>query len=376
MLLSFFLFLLPVSLLSQEVMINPNQTYFAFNNHEQARPHPRHRARPPHLRPPPPKDRPHPRPRVENRENRLDPVNNSARSSYEVESYDDYYKENNSNVVINITRTSSSSSSSSESNIYTQSNDDILKLLKDSSAHKTDATKWLFVIAIEDYEFTDSVIYSKNSGKNFEKVMKKRFGIPEKNVRTLLDEDATSAKIEFKLKDMLRRVKENDTVYFYYSGHGIPVPSQNNEPFMLAQDMNPSDMSDNRFKLQNIYKKLDDSKATKVIAFIDSCFSGGTDNQALIKGVAATRIKPKNISINKDKMLIISAGSNLQYSNKYDEKSNRLFTYYIMKGLIKNNTDTQRLYDYVKSNVQERSYEMGSSYEQVPVYSGNIGLKL
>ena len=175
---------------------------------------------------------------------------------------------------------------------------------------------------------------------------------------------------------MLRRVKDGDTIYFYYSGHGIPVPTQDNAPYMLAQDMNPSYLTDERFKLQNIYKQLSNSKATKIVAFIDSCFSGGTDNQALIKGVAATRIKPKSVTFDTNKMLVISAGSGTQYSNKYDEKGNRLFSYYVMRGLIENNSNTQRLYDYVKSNVQEKSYEMGASYEQVPVYTGNIGLEL
>ena len=75
-------------------------------------------------------------------------------------------------------------------------------------------------------------------------------------------------------------------------------------------------------------------------------------------------------------MVVISAGSGTQYSNKYDAKSNRLFSYFVMRGLLNNNIDTQRLYDYVKSNVQEKSYEMGASYEQVPVYTGNIGLEL
>jgi len=145
---------------------------------------------------------------------------------------------------------------------------------------------------------------------------------------------------------------------------------------MLAQDMNPAYMEDKRFKLENIYKALYKSDASKIIAFIDSCFSGGTDNQALIKGVAATRIKPKKVSIDQEKMLIMSAGSGTQYSNKYAKKRNRLFSYYVMRGLIKNNSNMQKLYDYVKSNVQEKSYKMGSSYEQVPVYRGNIGLDL
>ena len=254
--------------------------------------------------------------------------------------------------------------------------DDISKYLSKTSQHKTDPKKWLFIIGIENYEYTDPVAYSSNSAKQFQKVMQKRLGISENHTRTLINRDATGSKIDYKLKDMLRRVKKGDSVYFYYSGHGIPLPSQNNTPFLLAQDMNPSDLSDERFKLQNIYKALSNSKATKIIAFVDSCFSGGTDNQALIKGVAATRVKPKIVTFDKKKMLVISAGSGTQYSNKYDDKSNRLFSYYLMRGLIKNNSNLDRLYSYVKSNVQEKSYEMGASYEQVPVFDGNIGLGL
>ncbi|WP_229860112.1 caspase family protein [Candidatus Sulfurimonas baltica] len=261
-------------------------------------------------------------------------------------------------------------------NIIKEYQNDIPKFLENSKSGKTDNTKWLFIVGIENYEFTDSVKYSENSAEQIKSVMKKRLGIPENNVRTLINQGATSAKIDYNLKDMLRRVKSGDTIYFYYSGHGIPVPSQNNEPYMLAQDMNPAYLTDERFKLQNIYKSLSNSKATKVVAFIDSCFSGGTDNQALIKGVAATRIKPKSVTFDTSKMIVISAGSGTQYSNKYDEKGNRLFSYFVMRGLIENNSNTQRLYDYVKSNVQEKSYEMGASYEQVPVYNGNIGLEL
>ncbi|EDZ63699.1 putative cysteine-peptidase containing Ankyrin r epeat domain [Sulfurimonas gotlandica GD1] len=253
--------------------------------------------------------------------------------------------------------------------------DDISSLLKKSEIQKIDNTKWLFIIAIENYEYTSPVVYSANSASQFKTVMQKRLGISEKNTRTLINQGATSAKIDYNLKDMLRRVKEGDTIYFYYSGHGIPVASQNNAPYMLAQDMNPAYITDERFKLQNIYKSLSDSKAAKVVAFMDSCFSGGTDNEHLIKGVAAARMVPKKVTFDKSKMIVISAGSGTQYSNKYDDKANRLFSYYLMRGLIKNNNDVQRLYDYIKSNVQDKSYEMGASYEQVPVYDGNIGLE-
>jgi len=254
--------------------------------------------------------------------------------------------------------------------------DDIAHYLAKVKKDKIDPKKWLFIIGIENYEYTDPVAYSSHSAKEFKKVMQKRLGISSKHTRILINRDATGSKIDYQLKDMLRRVKKGDSVYFYYSGHGIPLPSQNNTPFMLAQDMNPSDLSDKRFKLQNIYKALSNSKAKKVIAFVDSCFSGGTDNQALIKGVASSRLVPKRVKFNTKKMLVISAGRDTQYSNKFDEKSNRLFSYYLMRGLIKNNSNIDRLYNYVKSNVQEKSFEMGASYEQVPIYDGNIGLGL
>ena len=279
-------------------------------------------------------------------------------------------------VLINSVYTSLLNNNKYDKNANFTQYDDIPDLLSTIKAHETSYKKWLFIIGIENYEYTNPVIYSENSAKSFLEVMSKRLGIPEKNTRILINQDATSSKVNYKLRDMLRKVQKGDTVYFYYTGHGIPVPSQDNAPYMLTQDMNPAYIDDERFKLQNIYKQLSDSKANKVIAFIDSCFSGGTDNQALIKGVAATRIKPKKVTFDKNKMIVISAGSGTQYSNKYDATKNRLFSYYVMRGLINNNSDTQRLYDYVKSNVQEKSYEMGSSYEQVPVYDGNIKLKL
>ena len=85
---------------------------------------------------------------------------------------------------------------------------DIPIYLAESNAASEDKSKWLFIIGIEEYEFTDPVIYSATSAKEFKSVMKKRFGIPEQNIRTLIDKDATSAKIDFKLRDIHMVLKD------------------------------------------------------------------------------------------------------------------------------------------------------------------------
>ena len=67
---------------------------------------------------------------------------------------------------------------------------------------------------------------------------------------------------------------------------------------MLATDHVPDFIHENDyFRLENIYQSLSTSGA-KVVAFMDSCFSGRTDDKSVFgtdKG--AVRLKPKELSI-------------------------------------------------------------------------------
>ena len=139
--------------------------------------------------------------------------------------------------------------------------------------------------------------------------------------------------------------------------------------------MTPARITRNSFfKLENIYSKFTSSNAEKVVAFVDSCFSGTTDNKSLFKGVAAARLKPKKVTINKSKMVVISAGTDSQFSNQYEDKRHRLFSYYLIKGLNKDKYDVSSLYKYVRDNVEEVSYELGENYVQTPTIQGDLNI--
>ena len=249
--------------------------------------------------------------------------------------------------------------------------DDIPELLKSVKQAPIDKKKWLFVIAIEDYTYTDDIIYTANSAREFKRVAQKTLGIEDSHIFELSDNKATAGAIKGRLKSMLRRVNKDDQIYFYYSGHGIPVASQKNEPYMLPNDIIPEYIQDEEFfKLRNIYKLISDSKASKVIAIIDSCFSGATDNKNIIRGVAATRLKPKKVNFNQKKMVVLSAGKDKQYANKYDEKSHRLFTYFVMKSLLSGEKNVNKLYKDVYNNVSDESFKMGDLKLQEPTLMG------
>ena len=113
--------------------------------------------------------------------------------------------------------------------------DDLKPLLDKLPQSPIDPKKWLFMIAVEDYPETDKVIYAKRSAEMFKETAQKRFGIKERNTYALIEESATSGAIKDKLERMLENVKSGDTIYFYYSGHGIPDP-KTGESYILPRD--------------------------------------------------------------------------------------------------------------------------------------------
>ncbi len=256
-------------------------------------------------------------------------------------------------------------------------NNDLDNLLSKYPATKMDNKKWLFIISIEEYSDTDNVLYAKHSAEMFEKVAQKTLGISERNTYSLINDKATSGRIKDRLRMLLAEVKKGDKIYFYYAGHGIPDPSDNGQPYILPSDKLPSYINQDKFfSLKNIYSMLDDSKATEVIAFIDSCFSGSTDGKSVLKGVASSRLVPKSITIDKSKMTVMTAGSGKEFANMYEEKNHRLFSYYLMKSLLDGDKNIYSIYKEVSSEVYNRSNIMGPLYRQDPVLQGSKDFEL
>jgi hypothetical protein len=256
--------------------------------------------------------------------------------------------------------------------------DDLEKMLKKTKKAKENGKKWALVIGVEKYRYSAKVTHAKRSAKLFSKVLNHTLGVPKNQTYTLMDDEASGTVIKTRIKQLLRHVKNGDTIYFYYNGHGVPVPSEKNEPYMLASDASIEYVHDDKFfALKNIYKTLTDSKADNVIAFVDSCFSGGTDGKAILKGVAAARLMPKHIGFNKKKMTLLTAGQGRQYSNGYDKKGHRLFSYFVMKNLIEGKRNMNTLYNSTYRDTKNTSYDLyGDLRIQEPTFDGNINISL
>ena len=262
------------------------------------------------------------------------------------------------------------------SNLITTNDLDLL--IEKSPQFKQNPKKWAFIVGVENYKYTDNVIYAKRSAEMFAKVANKTLGVPPQNTFVLLNENATAAEIKNKLKLFIRNINKDDEIYFYYNGHGIPAADKENEPFILSADMMPDFVSEESFfMLKQIYNELSSSKASSIIAIIDSCFTGTTDGKSIQKGVAATKIKPKSVDFDKTKMVVMTAGKDNQYSNAYNQKAHRLFSFFVMQELISGEKNIKQLYEKVYRQTKDTTIKnYGLTRLQEPQIDGNDKLGL
>lgn len=87
----------------------------------------------------------------------------------------------------------------------------------------------------------------------------------------LVDGDATKTIIESRVRRTIRSLSDDDTVLFYYAGHGF---SKNGENYLTCYDTQLTDLESTSIKLESLFKQFRDGSAKRITMFLDSCESG------------------------------------------------------------------------------------------------------
>jgi hypothetical protein len=205
-------------------------------------------------------------------------------------------------------------------------------------------TKKALIIAVSDYAGSSklkSIEFCKNDGREMYKVLKKNeYEIPKdrKLIGYVTSDSLRNTIYNFFINE---NNKADDTLIFYYSGHGIP--DRSGRIFLSSSDIN----SDHPFLKGYSFDDLTDTmlacNSLSVVTILDSCFSGALK---LSKGLdskggeeTTTRIANKRVEEKSNKLkngvgrclLASSQGYEEAYDRK--EKDHSIFTYYLLKGL-------------------------------------------
>ena len=238
-------------------------------------------------------------------------------------------------------------------------------------ASATNSRAWLLAVGVEDYKEAPDVPYADNSLELVSRVLAKRFGIPAANRVILQGEEASGTFVSGKIRNTLNRLGPEDTLYFYYSGHGMPGRS-GEQLYLAPRDIVVTAFEDDAFAFATLLDKIQQARVGKVLAFLDTCFSGKASPNELI----SPKISPLMVSAEQqlpDKMTAFYAGTGVQFANAYEDKGHRLFSYFLAQGLVNGLSTVEDLGSYISDNVAEQSRAIGSSHEQIPFVDGRGG---
>ncbi len=246
--------------------------------------------------------------------------------------------------------------------------DKLPKLSRESAPNS-----WGLIIGIENYSKLPMVDYAEKDARLVQEYFKKVLGMPEKNIITLIDSEATKGKIEGILRSYLPlNLGKDATLYVYFAGHGVPN-LKDGDAFIVTYDGEPRYIEYTGYKLKTLYADIDNLPAKRAIIFIDGCFSGvsSRSGKMLVSGARPALLKVENIALPSDKIISLTASQGDQLSNAYPEKEHGLFTYFMLSGLRgaadadgNQSVTMDELYTYVNVNVVKVSRRSG--LEQTP----------
>ncbi|MFY9797655.1 MAG: pentapeptide repeat-containing protein [Candidatus Nitrosopolaris sp.] len=195
------------------------------------------------------------------------------------------------------------------------------------------------IVGISDYTKLEELNICKNDGTEVYKVLSSLgYEISDKN--KLLGE-VKGIEVKDAIYDFFGdiRVNPDDTLLFYYSGHG--VFDVDGEVYLASSDIDPEEPYRRGFSLEELTKMMQRSISTRVVVILDCCHSGsvpgkGNAEEATNKAIKA--IDEKSKKLQGQRKCILAACQATQFA--YTTREHSLFTQYLLQGL---NGDTESI---------------------------------
>jgi len=229
------------------------------------------------------------------------------------------------------------------------------------SSGKIVKNRFALIIGNEDYrkyqmglQSDQNVLYARNDALVFKEYAIKTLGVLEKHTFLLTDATRGQMSREIERVTELAKLTPNAEIIFYYAGHGLP-DFETYQSYLVPVDVSASNLDD-AIKLKDLYAKLASSKASKIMVFLDACFSGGGRGENGLLAARTVKVRPKS-DIVEGNIVAFTATSGKEVSLPFEAQSHGLFTYYLLKKLqeTEGNVTLDELGQHMESEVPKAS---------------------
>src|SRR6476646_5857043 len=132
---------------------------------------------------------------------------------------------------------------------------------------------WVFVVGVLSWKHSETFgsFPVKNRRDNTLVDFFKQSGVPDSQIVYLQDKHATQERIDAAFTEQLKKLRADDLLIVYYAGHGAKS-DDGNDVFLASYDADDDNVDG--WSVNSIPGKINASKCSRVLWFIDCCYSG------------------------------------------------------------------------------------------------------
>ena len=212
-----------------------------------------------------------------------------------------------------------------------------LKGIAENDEEVITEVKKALIISVSDYKSSlQTLDFCKNDGQDTYQLLKSlKYEIADyhKLIGHVTYESMREAIIDF-FTDVNN--KAEDTLLFYYSGHGIP--DIDGDIYLASSEIDPDAPYRRGFSFNELTKMIQRSVSIRIVTVLDCCYSGaaklskGHEEDAAKLGTVAIDSKANVLQQGEGKCLL-AASQAPQEAYALKEGDHSIFTYYLLQGL-------------------------------------------
>jgi len=192
-------------------------------------------------------------------------------------------------------------------------------------AEDSEPNAWAVIIGVSEYEKYDDSPGNAESAEELFQILSPIWG--EEHIKLLLDSEATKANIEAAIDWLVSNTDTDDTVLFYFAGHG-----EERQPFIAPYDADYTWIWINWITQRTLSKWLSRLESENVVIILDACHAGRFETTLSDSG----RV-----------VLMSSQADEDSWNSQFDDKGWRgAFSYYLLEALSEfDDADSNRDYE-------------------------------
>ena len=233
-----------------------------------------------------------------------------------------------------------------------------------ATAKSKTAKLWILLVGVNQYQDQENLLslqYSALDCQGLGEALKEATAsLTAKEV--IIHHDFVSQRpyitdVQRSISHIVNSASSNDTILFYFSGHGILDP-KTQQVILCLSDTNTKKLLTTGLPLNTLLKQLSNCAASQQLVWLDACHSGGmtlrgTERHSLADPSSQLVEVLRHKAAESKGFYALLSCDQTQQSWEFPELGHGVFTYYLMRGLRGEAADNQgiieadALYQYV-----------------------------